>query len=137
MNDEFEHELDKETGKRFTRQANRSLRQSNELYSLLNGSLKGLIELELKIKNCFLHWCPSTVEEIESVMKMEPKSTWFKFEYERDYPKWEEYEPVLRKSEAIYAKLFKEPTAESEIADKHNKLAMIANEFIEEKYKLK
>jgi len=49
---------------------NRSFGQTMFLFRLLNKDFDKLKLLEMQIKNCFLHYCPSDMEEVEKVMAM-------------------------------------------------------------------
>lgn len=60
---------------------NRSKLQTQELYNLVDGSLEKLMELEYKLKNGFVNYCPSTKEEVEKMMINNPISTHFRFNY--------------------------------------------------------
>lgn len=57
---------------------NRSIGQTNFLFNLLNGDLKKYLELESKIKDNFISYCPSTTEEIEYVLSLPMKNRWYK-----------------------------------------------------------
>jgi len=59
---------------------NRSGSQSNRLFNLLSGDFEKLKQLEAQIMNCFVHYCPLDLEEINTVMGLQPKSDWFKWE---------------------------------------------------------
>lgn len=94
----------KELGK----QTNRSDRQTNELFKLVRSTqflyklfcilkvvsfgkmkfnvpfdktFKRLCKLETKMKNSFYRNCPSTKEEVENALSLNPKSTWFKLNF--------------------------------------------------------
>lgn len=55
---------------RFSKTVNRSRNQTHFLFNLLNGNLIKLIELEEKIKNNYITYCPSTLEECEKILTM-------------------------------------------------------------------
>lgn len=60
---------------------NRSRNQIKFLFDLLDGNLFKLIELEEKIKNNHIAYCPSTIEECEKILAMKTgnKKIFFKF----------------------------------------------------------
>lgn len=57
---------------------NRSKAQTDFLLELCDNDLSKLCELEQKIKNCFVMYCPGSKEEVEVVMNMQTKSNYFK-----------------------------------------------------------
>ena len=57
---------------------NRSIQQTNFLFELLGNDFEKLINLELKIKNNFIHYCPGDLEEVDIIMNQETSSEWFK-----------------------------------------------------------
>jgi len=59
---------------------NRSVQQTNFLFELMDNDFQKLIDLELKIKNNFIHYCPSNLNEVDSIMKIDNKSDWFKID---------------------------------------------------------
>jgi len=59
---------------------NRSIQQTNFLFELLDNDFQRLIDLELKIKNSFIHYCPSNIDEVNQIMKLENKTDYFKID---------------------------------------------------------
>ena len=57
---------------------NRSIQQTIFLFKLLDNDYQKLIDLEMKIKNNFIHFCPSNQEEVNKIMNLVDKSEWFK-----------------------------------------------------------
>ena len=77
------YELDfnnQETINLFTNKTNRSVNQTMFLLNLLNNDTNMLIALEEKIKNNYIHFCPSTIDEINDIMLMEEKEKYFKLD---------------------------------------------------------
>ena len=60
---------------------NRSKRQTNFLLELLDNDVFKLMELEEKLKNNQLHYCPGTREECEKVFSMGKGSEWYKLNF--------------------------------------------------------
>jgi len=60
-----------------SRLVNRSKGQELFLFNLLSGDFEKLKRLEVQIKNCFVMYCPDSLEEVEEIMSMVPKSSWF------------------------------------------------------------
>jgi len=73
--------MKKEFLNRLTNVTNRSTHQTLFLLELLDNNLFKLMELEEKIKNNFLFYCPSTKEECEKVLSMGNGSQWFKLDF--------------------------------------------------------
>lgn len=63
--------------KRLSEKTNRSFSQTMFLWSLLSGDTAILEILEERIKNCFLYYCPGDMDDINEILEMEPKSSWF------------------------------------------------------------
>jgi hypothetical protein len=66
------------------KQFNRSKGQSQFLFQLVDGDFDKLVSLEMKIKNCFVSYCPGDVETVEAIMNMEVESDWFKLKIIED-----------------------------------------------------
>jgi len=66
---------------RFTDVTNRSKHQTLFLLDLLDNDFLKLMELEEKLKNNFLFYCPSTRKECEKVLSMGNGSQWFKLDF--------------------------------------------------------
>jgi hypothetical protein len=62
--------LDEDKLNWLTDRTNRSKRQTQFLYNLINGNFEKLKELEIRIKNCFYFSCPNDKEEVEKIMNM-------------------------------------------------------------------
>lgn len=56
----------------------RSKTQTQFLFQLVDGDFEKLKQLECQIKNCFLFYCPGDKDEVEKVLKLTPKSNYFK-----------------------------------------------------------
>jgi len=59
---------------------NRSVQQTNFLFELLGNDFQKLIDLELKIKNNFIYYCPDDLNEVDFIMKLTDKSDYFEVE---------------------------------------------------------
>ena len=75
----------KEFLNRLTIATNRSIGQTQFLLELLNGDIFKLMELEEKLKNNFLFYCPGDEEECETVLSMDNDSEWFKLTFTKEY----------------------------------------------------
>lgn len=53
---------------------NRHPRQTLFLLDLLEGDFHKLVQLEMRLKNCFCHYCPGDMGEVEKVLSMEPRT---------------------------------------------------------------
>ena len=73
----YKHELDKERLNWLTDKTNRSNSQTLFLFQLVDGDFEKLKEVEMQIKNCFYFACPSDKDELNKLMSMQPKSTYF------------------------------------------------------------
>jgi len=62
---------------------NRSKAQTLFLLDLLDNDVFLLMELEEKLKNNHLHYCPSTIDEVNEVLSMGNGSGWLKFTFQR------------------------------------------------------
>jgi hypothetical protein len=62
------HELDKERLEWITHQTRRGNNQTQFLYQLVDGDFEKLKQLELKLQNNFIHYCPSTREQVEEIL---------------------------------------------------------------------
>jgi len=65
---------------KFTDKTNRSFGQTKMLLQLAEGDWGKLKQLEMQLKNCFCFYCPADKEELEKVLKMKQKSSYFNFE---------------------------------------------------------
>lgn len=66
---------------------NRNTGQTLFLFNLLNGDYGKLFDLEVRIKNCHVCFCPGDIEDVEEVMAMVPKSEWFNSDEQAKYLK--------------------------------------------------
>ena len=73
----YKHELDKERLNWLTDKTNRSNAQTLFLFQLVDGDFEKLKKVEAQIKNCFYFACPSDKDELNKLMSMQPKSTYF------------------------------------------------------------
>lgn len=78
---QVQYKLDDEKLNWITSEVNRSKQQTQMLYNLLRGNFEKLIQLEVKIKNCFINYCPSDLEEIEKIFSLESKSNHYSLNY--------------------------------------------------------
>lgn len=76
---EYKFELSKDELKYFTSKTRRSARQTQYLFQLVDGDLDKLKFLEEQIKNLFLYYSPLTKEKVDEILKMTPKTKYFKF----------------------------------------------------------
>lgn len=60
---------------------NRSKHQTLLLLRLLNNDLFKLMELEEKIKNNFIFYCPNTTENCNEILSMGNGSEWYKLNF--------------------------------------------------------
>lgn len=70
VNGKEEFKLDKALLNQITHITRRSDNQTQFLFNLLGGNVYKLEMLELQLKNCFISYCPDTLEEVETIMKM-------------------------------------------------------------------
>jgi len=63
--------MDKEKLEEFIKDTNRSLYQTKFLLELLDEDFQKLVDLEERIENLHLHYCPGDREACEEVLKME------------------------------------------------------------------
>ena len=75
------YNLDKDFVDRFTNATNRSISQTEFLFNLVDGDLLKLIELEEKIKNNFIFYCPGDKREVNKILKMGYENYRFKFQF--------------------------------------------------------
>jgi len=66
---------------------NRSKWQTLFLLELLNDDLFKLLELEEKIKNNFIGYCPSDKEECNKILSMSNGSNWYNLTFKQEYEK--------------------------------------------------
>ena len=78
----YKYELTVEQLDYVCKQFNRSKTQSQFLFQLVDGDFDKLLSLELKIKNCFISYCPGDVDAVDVIMNMETESNWFKLKNE-------------------------------------------------------
>lgn len=70
VNGKEEFRLDKTLLNQITHITRRSDNQTQFLFNLLGGDVYRLEMLELQLVNCFVSYCPDTLEEVETVMAM-------------------------------------------------------------------
>ncbi len=70
-------ELDAQRLGMLSNKTNRSHAQTQFLFQLVGGDFENLKALEIQIKNCFIAYCPGSVEDVEKIMELDPKSNWF------------------------------------------------------------
>jgi len=73
----YKYELDKERLNWLTDKTNRSNTQTLFLFQLVDGDFEKLKDVEMQIKNCFYFACPSDKDELNELMSLQPKSTYF------------------------------------------------------------
>lgn len=66
----YRHKMDENTLDKLTTIFNRSKIQMNFLFQLVDGDLEKLKELEIKIKNNHIHYCPGDKEEAQIILNM-------------------------------------------------------------------
>lgn len=72
--------LDKNLMEELTNKTNRSRNQTQFLFELCDFNFEKLVELERKIKNNFVSYCPGDKEEVERVLSLGEGKGWFKLE---------------------------------------------------------
>lgn len=72
---EYKYELDDEKVNLLTNRTNRSKAQTKFLFNLLKGDFKKLQLLEMKMKNCFVFYCPADDEAVNEILSMTDKIT--------------------------------------------------------------
>ena len=77
--DTYKSFLDKDTLKFFTDKTNRSDGQTQFLFNLVNCDIEKLKELETKIKNCFISYCPDSDKEVKQILEMTNTTNYFSF----------------------------------------------------------
>jgi len=70
---------------RLTTSTNRTKGQTLFLLNLLQNDMFKLMELEEKLKNNFLHYCPGDKEECDKILGMDNGSEWFKITFKTEY----------------------------------------------------
>lgn len=70
---------------RLTTATNRSKGQTLFLLKLLDNDVFKLMELEEKLKNNFVHYCPGDRESCDEVLAMDNGSEWFKLTFKTEY----------------------------------------------------
>lgn len=87
FNKTYNHEMNKGLLNLFSAMFNRNSGQTTFLFNLLGGDYGKLFDLEVRIKNCHVCFCPGDVEDVEEVMAMVPKSEWFNSDEQAKYLK--------------------------------------------------
>ena len=86
MNDDLkkEDEILKKKLTIFANKFNRSVNQTTFLHNLLGCDFKRLNDLEVKIKNFHIFYCPGDLKEVDYIMNL---NSWFKddFDYETEF----------------------------------------------------
>lgn len=75
----YKYKLDNNCLDWLTIKTNRAKHQTQFLFNLVDGDFEKLKKLEIQIKNCFVHYCPASVEEVKKIMNMKTKSEYFSF----------------------------------------------------------
>jgi len=75
--------MKKEFLDRLTTATNRSKRQAQFLLELLDNDVFKLMELEEKIKNNFIRYCPGDKETCDKILAMD-NSEWFKLTFKKE-----------------------------------------------------
>lgn len=73
----YKYYLDTERLNWLTDRTNRSNGQTQFLFQLVDGDFEKLKQLETHMKNCLYSGCPGDKEQVERVMKMNPKLACF------------------------------------------------------------
>ena len=60
-----------------TDRTNRSNAQTQFLFQLVDGDFNKLKDLEVKIKNCHVSYCPGDKDEVNNVLAMVENHKWF------------------------------------------------------------
>ena len=68
---------DEEFCEELSRHTLRSKMQTMELFSLVGNDRSFMLELENRLKNCHVHYCPGNEEAVNRVMAIAPQSEWF------------------------------------------------------------
>lgn len=71
----------------FTNITNRSINQTKFLLELLDGDFMKLIELEEKIKNNFISYCPGDKESVQRILDMDYGKYWWRIKFVREIEK--------------------------------------------------
>lgn len=74
----YKYKLEEDELKWLVSQTNRSVAQTQFLYNLVDGDFEKLKQLEEKLKNCFVSYCPGDKETLQKVLNMVSKSDRFK-----------------------------------------------------------
>ena len=74
----YSFRLEKEKLDFIVERTNRHPMQVQFLFQLVRGDYEKLKELEEKLKNNFIPYCPSTFSEVERILYQREKSKWFK-----------------------------------------------------------
>jgi hypothetical protein len=75
--DTYLHELDSERLDWLTTRTNRSARQTQFLFQLVDGDFERLKALEVHLANLHIAYCPDTKERVCEIMSRKPTSNWF------------------------------------------------------------
>lgn len=65
-----QYKLDQETLKYLVGRTNRAEHQTQFLYNVVGGNYVYLKQLEMKLKNALVSWCPENEEEVEYIMSL-------------------------------------------------------------------
>ncbi|MCA9749592.1 MAG: hypothetical protein KDH96_03590 [Candidatus Riesia sp.] len=68
---------------RLSSATNRSLRQTQFLFELVERNLTTLIQLEEQIGNCFIAYCPDNKDQIDKILSLTPRSNHFQINFIR------------------------------------------------------
>lgn len=74
----YKHHLDIDTINEVSSLFNRSKGQVQYLFELCEGDYSRYMELEIKIKNNFITYCPGTKDDVNHILSLPNKSNWFK-----------------------------------------------------------
>ena len=66
---------------RLSNATNRSLRQTQFLFELVERNLTTLIRLEEQISNCFIAYCPDNKDRIDEILALTPRSNYFQINF--------------------------------------------------------
>jgi len=70
---------------RLTSATNRSKNQTKFLLDLLDNDVFKLMELEEKLKNNFVGYCPGDRETCDEILSMNNDTVWFKLTFKTEY----------------------------------------------------
>jgi hypothetical protein len=75
----YSHSIDKDTLELLALKYNRSKTQVLFLFQLVDGNFELLDQLELKIKNCFIFYCPENKDQVTEILSLTPTKVWYQF----------------------------------------------------------